>query len=187
MSRLPEQAASINKKLGGPVATSPAKRKVTKTPIASRKSGEPGEPDSKKSRRTLGRTSTDTTKQTSQRPTPLFHRSATDPALIPGLKREGSEVPLSAIPFQRSPSTASNRQALSQFKRLSQREVDFSTKSAATEAKLKQKKRVEDELKEAISTLKKPNRGAAVGGYVDEVEKRGLGIVGRSKSKLIPY
>lgn len=185
MSRLPEQAASINKKLGGPVATSP-KRKAIKPPITSRRPGESGEPDPKKSRRSLGRTPTDTTKQTSQRPTPSLHRSATDSALIPSLKREGSEVPLSAIPFQRSPSTASSRQALSQFKRLSQREVDLSTKSAATEAKLKQKKRVEDELKEAISTLKKPNRGAAVGGYIDEVESRGLGVIGRSKRPANP-
>jgi len=182
MSRLPEQAASINKKLGGPVAASPAKRKSTKPPPMSRKSGEPSEPDPKK-RRTLGRVATDIIKQPSHRPRASLHRSSTDSALLPGFKREASEVPLSAIPFQRSPSTASNRQALSQFNRLSKREVDLTTKSATALAKISRQKRVEEELKEAISTLKKPNRGLAVGGYVEDAEKRGLGPANRSRSK----
>lgn len=185
MSRLPEQAASINKRLGGPVAASPAKRKATKPPPTSHKSGEPSEPDAKK-RRTLGRVATDTIKHPTHRPTATLQRSSTDSALLPGLKREASEVPLSAIPFQRSPSTASNRQALSQFNRLSKREVDLTTKSATALAKISRQKRVEEELKEAISTLKKPNRGAAVGGYVEDVEKRGLGATNRSRKPANP-
>ncbi|OCK83274.1 hypothetical protein K432DRAFT_432987 [Lepidopterella palustris CBS 459.81] len=174
MSRLPDHAVTINKRLGGPVATSPAKRKSTL-----RQSGELREPDPK-------RKATDTTKKISQRPAPLLHRSATDSALVPGLKREGSEVPLSAIPFQRSPSTTSSRQTMAQFKRLSQREVDLSTKSSAVDTKIKQKKRVEEELKSAISALKKPNRELAVGGYVDDVERRGLGAAGRSRKPANP-
>ncbi|KAF2813296.1 uncharacterized protein BDZ99DRAFT_438346 [Mytilinidion resinicola] len=185
MSRLPEQAAAINKRLGGPVAASPAKRKSTKPPTTSRKSGEPNEPEPKK-RRTLGRVVTETIKQLAQRTTPSLHRSFTDSALLPGLKREASEVPLSAIPFQRSPSTASNRQALSQFNRLSKREVDLTTKSATALAKISRQKRVEEELKDAISTLKKPQRGLAVGGYVEDAEKRGLGSANRSRKSANP-
>ncbi|KAF2496163.1 hypothetical protein BU16DRAFT_509008 [Lophium mytilinum] len=185
MSRLPEQAVSINKRLGGPVAASPAKRKSIKPPTTSRKSGEPSESDPKK-RRTLGRVATDTSMQPAHRPTPSLHRSATDSALLPGLKREASEVPLSAIPFQRSPSTASNRQALSQFNRLSKREVDLTTKSATALARISRQKRVEEELKDAISTLKKPQRGLAVGEYVEDAEKRGLGPANRSRKPANP-
>ena len=179
MSRLPEQAIMINKKLGGPANTSPPKRKAMKPPMISRKSGEPKEPDTKKSRRSLARVATDTTAITQRRPTPSLNRSTTDSALLNGIKREGSEVPLGAIPFQRSPSNAA-RHSLSQFKHLKGREIDLTTPSAAVSAKMKQKKRVEEDLKEAITALKKPNRGLAVGGYVDDLEKRGLGSVGKS-------
>ncbi|KAI9877739.1 MAG: hypothetical protein M1823_007057, partial [Watsoniomyces obsoletus] len=55
MNRLPEQALMINKKLGGPAHTSPPKRKAMKPPVTSRKSGEPKEPEAKKSRRSLAR------------------------------------------------------------------------------------------------------------------------------------
>jgi DNA replication regulator SLD3 len=180
MSRLPEQAIMINKKLGGPANTSPPKRKAMKPPTISRKSGEPKEPDAKKSRRTLARVATDTTAIAQRRPTPSLNRSTTDSALLNGIKREGSEVPLGAIPFQRSPSNAA-RQSLSQFKHLKGREIDLTTPSAAVSAKMKQKKRVEEDLKEAITALKKPNRDLAVGGYVNDLEKRGLGSVSKSK------
>ncbi|KAF2199928.1 hypothetical protein GQ43DRAFT_442041 [Delitschia confertaspora ATCC 74209] len=186
MSRLPEQARMINKKLGGPVQSSPPKRKAVKPPVT-RKSGEPNgepkEPDSKKARRSLTRVATDTNAQaTLKRHTPSLNRSATDSALFPAIKREGSEIPLSAVPFQREPSVAS-RQSVAAFKQLTRREIDLSKPQSSVAAKLKQKKKVEDDLKEAITALKKPNRGLAVGGYVDEIEKRGLGFGASSKSK----
>ncbi|KAF2463159.1 uncharacterized protein BDR25DRAFT_347377 [Lindgomyces ingoldianus] len=185
MNRLPEQAMMINKKLGGPVHGSPPKRKAMKPPTASRKSGEPKEPDAKKSRRTLGRVASDRTSQAAQRrPTPSLSRSSTDSGLLNGIKREASEVPLSAIPFSRSPSAAV-RQSMSQFKHLKGREIDLST-SAAAAAKLKQKRRVEEDLKEAITALKKPNRGLAAGSYADEVERRGFGVPTKSKKPANP-
>jgi DNA replication regulator SLD3 len=180
MNRLPDQARTVNKKLGGPTTSSPPKRKAMKPPTMSRKSGEPREPDVKKTRRSLGRVATDSTGQTGQRRAPSLHRSATDSALMSGIKREGSEVPLSAIPFQRSPSNAA-RQSMSHMKLLKGREIDLITTSAAAAAKMKQKKRVEEDLQEAITALKKPNRGLAAGSYVDEVEKRGLGLSSRSR------
>jgi DNA replication regulator SLD3 len=185
MNRLPEQALMINKKLGGPAHTSPPKRKAMRPPTTSRKSGEPKEPDSKKSRRSLARVVTDTTRMSTDRVTPSLSRSATDSALLKGIKREGSEAPLSAIPFQRSPSR-DNRRSMSQYRHLEGRELDLTTPSAAVTAKLKQKQRVEEDLKEAITALKKPNRGLAAGGYVDEVERRGLGQTGRSRKQLNP-
>jgi DNA replication regulator SLD3 len=185
MNRLPEQALMINKKLGGPAHTSPPKRKALKPSTTSRKSGEPREPDAKKSRRSLARVATETMRRSTDRVTPSLSRSMTDSALIRDIKREGSEAPLSAIPFQRSPSK-NNRRSMSQYRHLEGRELDLTTPSAAVTAKLKQKQRVEEDLKEAITALKKPNRGLAVGGYVDEVERRGVGPSSRSRKQLNP-
>ncbi|ORX95412.1 DNA replication regulator SLD3-domain-containing protein, partial [Clohesyomyces aquaticus] len=184
MNRLPEQAMMINKKLGGPVHISPPKRKAMKPPTTSRKSGEPKEPDTKKSRRTLARVGTDTVSQAATRRTkaPSLTRSSTDPAALQrGIKREVSEVPLSAIPFSRSPSAAA-RQSMSQFKHLKGREIDLST-SAAAAAKLKHKKRVQEDLKEAITALKKPNRGLAAGPYADELLERKAASVSSKPKK----
>jgi hypothetical protein len=181
MSRLPEKANMINKAFGGPIQHSPPKRKAAKPPT-SKKPGEPKEPEPKRSRRTLSRVATDTTAQTTlKRPTPSLNRSTTEPGVFPGIKREESEVRLSAIPFQRSPSAAS-RHSMATLKQLTRREIDLAPTAAAT-AKIRQKKRVEEDLKEAITALKKPNRGLAAGGYADELEKRKLGSGMANKSK----
>ncbi|KAF1911920.1 DNA replication regulator SLD3-domain-containing protein [Ampelomyces quisqualis] len=185
MNRLPEQALMINKKLGGPAHTSPPKRKAMKPPVISQNSGDTKGPETKKSRRSLARVATETMRRSIDRATPSLSRSATDSALVRGVKREGSEVPLSAIPFQRSPSR-NNRRSVSQYRHLEGRELDLTTPSAAVTAKLKQKQRVEEDLKEAITALKKPNRGLAVGGYVDDVERRGLGPASRSRKQPNP-
>ena len=185
MSRLPEQALAINVKLGGPAIVASSKRKAVKPPLASRRSGEVKAPDAKKSRRSLARVATDTTGKTGDRKTPSLARSATDTALLrQSIKRETSEVPLSVIPFQRSPSRA--RQSMSQLRHLQGREMDLTSTSAAAAAKLKHKARVEDDLKEAIATLKKPNRGMAAGSYMADIEKRGLGSANRSRKPVNP-
>ncbi|KAF2632047.1 hypothetical protein BU25DRAFT_406562 [Macroventuria anomochaeta] len=185
MSRLPEQALAINKKLGGPAIAS-SKRKAMRPPLSSKNSGDSKEPETKKSRRSLARVATDTTGKTGDRKTPSLARSATDTALLrqQSVKRETSEAPLSAIPFQRSPSRA--RQSMSQLRHLQGREMDLTTTSAAVAAKLKHKARVEDDLKEAIATLKKPNRDLAAGSYMAEIEKRGLGSANRSRKPANP-
>jgi DNA replication regulator SLD3 len=185
MNRLPEQALMINKKLGGPAHNSPPKRKAMKPPTTSRKSGEPKEPEQKKSRRSLARVATENLGRSTKSATPSLARSVTDSALLQSIKREGSEVPLSAIPFQRSPSKSARR-SMSHFRHLEGRELDLTTPSAAVSAKLKQKQRVEEDLKEAITALKKPNRGLIAGGYVDDIEKRSLGPTKRSRKQPNP-
>ncbi|KAF2833052.1 hypothetical protein CC86DRAFT_277586 [Ophiobolus disseminans] len=156
MNRLPEQALMINKKLGGPAYTSPPKRKATKAPTTSRKSEDSKEPEAKKSRKSLTRVATENMRRTADRATPFLSRSATDSALLKGIKREG------------------------------RRELDLTTPSAAVTAKLKQKQRVEEELKDAILALKKPNRGRAAGGYVEDLERRSLGPASRSRKQPNP-
>lgn len=185
MSRLPEHALAINKKLGGPAIAS-SKRKAMRPPLTSKKSGESKEPETKKSRRSLARVATDTTGKTGRKETPSLARSTTDTALLrqQSIKRETSEAPLAAIPFKRSPSRA--RQSMSQLRHLQGREMDLTATSAAAAAKLKHKARVEDDLKEAIATLKKPNRDLAAGSYMAEIEKRGLGSANRSRKQANP-
>ncbi|KAL5118260.1 hypothetical protein ACEQ8H_003770 [Pleosporales sp. CAS-2024a] len=179
MNRLPEQALMINRKLGGPAHTSPPKRKAMKPPTTTRKSGEAKEAEVKKSRRWLARIATESLGSRSRDGIPpSLSRCATDSALISGIKREGSEAALSTIPFQRSPSR-DNRRSMSHFRHLEGRELDLTTPSAAVTAKLKQKQRVEEELKDAIAALKKPNRGLAAGGYAEEVERRSIGSSSR--------
>lgn len=185
MNRLPEQARMVNKKLGGPTPASPPKRKAMKPPTVSRKSGEPKEPDAKKSRRPLGRVATDVTGRTGSARAPSLVRSATDSQTLSGIKREGSEVPLSAIPFQRSPSNAA-RQSASHLKLLKGREMDLKTTSKAAAARAQQRKRVQEDLQEAISALKKPNRGLAAGSYADDIENRGLGSLGSTNRSRKP-
>ncbi|KAF9741026.1 hypothetical protein PMIN06_006610 [Paraphaeosphaeria minitans] len=174
MNRLPEQARMVNKKLGGPAPLSPPKRKAIRPPNVSRKSGEPKEPALTKPRRSLGRVATDTTGRTGSVRALSLNRSATDSTLLNAIKREKGEVPLSAIPFQRSPSNAV-RQTSSHLKLLKGREMDLNTTSKAAAARAQQRKRVEEDLKEAITALTKPNRGLAAGSYADDIEKRGLG------------
>ena len=142
-------------------------------------------------------------------------RSATDTAL-PMLKFEAEngeiELSLASIPPTRRARGAggdlisSRRQALSQCKRLSQREVDFdamtkgkvnvlgmtaaatatsakesgksSSKATEDKKRVQKSKKVEAadaQLQDAISTIKKPDRKAAVGKEFEEaVERRGI-------------
>lgn len=185
MSRLPEQALNVNKKLGGPAIAS-SKRKAMRPPLTSKKSSESKEPEAKRSRRSLARVATDNTGRTGDKRTPSLVRSATDTALLrqQSIRRETSEAPLAAIPFKRSPSRA--RQSMSQLRHLQGREMDLTATSAAAAAKLKHKARVEDDLKEAIATLKKPNRDLAAGAYMAEIEKRGSGPAKRSRKPANP-
>lgn len=90
-------------------------------------------------------------------------RSASATA-IPGLKREGSEPLLGMIP--KSEAVAVKEKNISIFSR--------SAGSLANneDAKAKKKARLEAELKEAISALKKPNRALAGKEIVEEAERR---------------
>ena len=178
-SRLPDLCSSICKKLGAPTPPSPI-RSSKKQIMDTNKSQmiKPGAsiqrpPPPKRPRKTLERVLTD-----SQRPLPPLPRSrsnslAAPPSLLrctteptlPLLKRETSDQALAAIPLNRAPSIHTQ-------KRFSQREVDLRSAAAATEAKIKRKAAVEQELKGAIAALKKPNARMAVKELVEASEKR---------------
>jgi DNA replication regulator SLD3 len=155
MSRLPKEAALVNKKLGGPSPPSPEKRKSTSS------RSRPGEPATrsrpeKQPRKPLSRVATETLNQTA-RHIPTLHRSATDSTLI---KREDSQPALSSIPPARPQSRPARESALSSY--LSgHRQVDLAAKSAAASERLRKKKETEAQVREAINNARKPNRPLA--------------------------
>lgn len=177
MSKLPEQAAIVNKKLGGPSTSSKHKSKLRK----------PGESEERpradrKSRKPLQRVSTESTNHFSKT-IPSLGRSATDSQVIPGLKRESSEISLDLIPRKDSQRSTSRRNtAVDLMKR---REVNFSSLSIDIDAKTKKKAEVEEKLREAITALRKPNRVAAGQEFADVVEQRNLIAQGRARGRLL--
>jgi DNA replication regulator SLD3 len=180
MSRLPKEAALVNKKLGGPSPPSPEKRKSTSS------RSRPGEPamrsrPDKQPRKPLGRVATETLNHAA-RPVPGLHRSATDSALI---KREDSQPALSSIPPARPPVRAS---ALSSY--LSgHRQVDLAAKSAAASERLRKKKETEAQVQEAINNARKPNRPMAtkeVAARADERFAQALNKNSRSSKSQRP-
>jgi hypothetical protein len=172
ISRVPQHANAVNKKLGGPIAPSPVKRKVSSkiSKDTTRKPGEPAlrqPPPEKKPRQPLARVSTETDRQSSKQrhSVPTLHRASTDSDfLLTHIKREASESvpPIDSIPQAKASTKPQRVPRPSLMSSLSRREVDLSAMSAASEAKMKKKADVEEKLREAISTLKKPNRAAAV-------------------------
>ena len=162
-------------KLRGPKQPSPRRPIMTKA-AASRNSHKAGTTAQRVQvrthRRTLERVLTEE-RSLSQKPPPSLLRSATDPVL-PQLKREVSDTSLSSIPL--------NRVALQ--KRYSQREVDLHLASQTTEAKLRKKAKIDQELQHAIAALKKPNPRMAVKELIDEAAKRAVGSRSRSKAFL---
>ena len=172
-ARIPKITTALCQKLGGPKDPSPKRPTLVKaaTAYAPPRPGAPSQREKgRRPRRTLERVMTDE-RSTFQRPLPSLSRSVTEPNL-PQLKREKSDTSLSAIPLNR----------VAMHKRYSQREVDLYAASQATETKLKQKAKVEQELHSAIAALKKPNPRMAVKELVEDAEKRVAGARSRSKS-----
>jgi hypothetical protein len=101
---------------------------------------------------------------------------------MPRLKREASELSLFDIPAARP----SHRDSQSQLRHLQQRQVDLTAISAATDAKVRQKAKVEQDLKAAINTLKRPNRGQAVRELADAADQRSLGSASMRKKTMGP-
>ncbi|TVY37433.1 hypothetical protein LOCC1_G007360 [Lachnellula occidentalis] len=189
-ARLPDRCAVINRKLGGPVAFSPPKPRLSKSSSFSGPS-RPGaatkRPVPAKPRRSLHRVLTDDRERRSVSRGPeraiSLMRSATMPT-IPGLKREASEAPsLSGIPFAESQTLAANRGGVLNSKRFSRREVDLGSLAPDWNSKAKKKASIEAELKQAISALKKPNRELAGKDLVETAEQRSTSASHSRKSK----
>ncbi|KAH0337682.1 hypothetical protein KCU81_g7956, partial [Aureobasidium melanogenum] len=179
MSRAHEHASFVNKKLGGPGSSTTTKPKPSrKLPEAETKAA-----TDKKSRRSLARVATESFSQPAK-PSRSFSRSATDSQMMP-VKSETPEVSLFSIPIRRdSQSSMARKNDVLEKHRLRQREVDFGAIAAANEVKARKKQEVEQKLKDAISTLKRPSRAAVSGEFVDAVEQRKRMAEGRARPPL---
>ncbi|KAL2260427.1 hypothetical protein VTK26DRAFT_5568 [Humicola hyalothermophila] len=169
-ARLPGPCDTLNRKLGGPVAQSPPKAKNPKP--ASVVKPKPGAPIKRariskkdkdkaleralsveRSRRSVSRGPADAIS---------LLRSASN-TVIPGLKREASDPSLRRIPRADTGSIKDNPL------KLFSRSVSL---SETDDRRAKKKADVEAELRDAISTLKRPNRALAVKEFVEAAEKR---------------
>nr|OQO29153.1 hypothetical protein B0A51_03857 [Rachicladosporium sp. CCFEE 5018] len=169
MTRLPKEAAQVNRQLGGPSPPSPVKRQQS---AASRsKPGEPAvrKPPEKRPRAPLARVRTEILNQPPLLP-PALHRSSTDSLLI---KRETPHEPsLSTIPAVR-------RQRQDPLQVLSQthRTINFEAQSKAAQAKIRKHAETESQIQEALKAIAKPNRVLAnseLAKGVDDKFKMGL-------------
>jgi hypothetical protein len=117
---------------------------------------------------------------------PRLARSATDTeALVPRLKREGSEKPsLFSIPLFQEQERKPRRDSHASLKHLQARQINLSsiTSTSTTDTKRKRKAAEEEELRDAINAIKKPNRTEAGREVADERDRRAAG----TKSKIQP-
>ncbi|KAF2862822.1 hypothetical protein K470DRAFT_268771 [Piedraia hortae CBS 480.64] len=145
ISRVPKHAIHVNNKLGGPNVLSPAKHCLN----SARKPGAPAaRPVPAKVLK-------------KPRPMSLHSSKKSQKSLEVCIKRERSQTPaMDSFPLVSI--QGRKRTNVLQSLTCSRREVDFSAASRATADKAKQKARVENKLKEAISAMKKPNRAVAV-------------------------
>lgn len=195
-ARLPDKCAAVSRKLGGPSIPSPIRLSKSHSSGVGKTLKRPGAvlrrsfPD--KSRRTLERVLTDeriaqTSRSRQPSLLPSLRRSATAPA-TPGLKLEGAETPLSLseIPAKDSRPMTVSRSGVLVSKGLRQREVDLSivaSRSADVKSRI-QSVQLGEELKGAITALKKPNRALAVKDYVESCNLRKLGGASANKSEF---
>ncbi|KAK4888561.1 hypothetical protein LTR27_012569 [Elasticomyces elasticus] len=167
MSRCPAHATAVNKKLGGPSAPTPVKRRASSV----RKPGEPATrhaPPEQRARKLLSRVATETRMQHTKRP-PGLQRSATDTDLLQQqIKRETSEAPspLSSIPAAHSngqpPQSRKRSSLLHTISGPGRREYDPVAMAEARKGREQRTADLKAKVQDAVLTLSKPNRAKAV-------------------------
>ncbi|KAF4335163.1 dna replication regulator sld3 [Fusarium beomiforme] len=167
---LPDLCDSINRKLGGPVIVKPSRPKIPKRP-SSKRSPKPGaiakRSSSGQPTRTLQRalsTEQQSRRSVSRGPSNVIAlmRSATSTSL-PSIKRETSDSSLIKSVLNAEPDLMNRRSgSLSRS----------SSVSNLQDAKSNKKAQVEAELKEAISSLRKPNREVVGKALAEAAERR---------------
>ncbi|KAJ4235952.1 hypothetical protein NW759_001036 [Fusarium solani] len=168
--RLPELCDSINRKLGGPVIVKPSKSRSLKR-SSSKRDQRPGavtkRPTPGKPTRTLQRalsTEQQSRRSVSRGPSNMIAlmRSATSTSL-PGIKREASDSAAIKSTLKAEPDLLNRRGGL-----LSR----SSSMSNLQDARASKKAQVEAELKDAISSLRKPNRDVVGKALAEAAERR---------------
>jgi DNA replication regulator SLD3 len=103
-------------------------------------------------------------------------RSATDSSVtVPGLKREPSATPSLSL-FPLAPGKARGRRdSVASLRHLKARQVSLNDMTTASDQRRKRKQPGEDELRDAIDAIKKPNRGMVGRELADERDQRKTG------------
>ncbi|CAG1985165.1 unnamed protein product [Fusarium graminearum] len=168
--RLPELCDSINRKLGGPVIVKPSRPKTSRRP-SSKQSPKPGavakRSVSGQPTRTLQRalsTEQQSRRSISRGPSNMIAlmRSATTTSL-PGIKREASDPALAKSVLGCDPDLINRKSGpLSRS----------SSVSNLQDVKFSKKAQVEAELRDAISSLRKPNRQVVGRALAEAAERR---------------
>ncbi|KAM5351702.1 hypothetical protein ACJ41O_004425 [Fusarium nematophilum] len=168
--RLPELCDSINRKLGGPIILKPSKSRSLKR-SSSKREQKPGaitkRPTSGQTTKTLQRalsTEQQSRRSVSRGPSNMIAlmRSATSTPLL-GIKREASDPVVVKSALKAEPDL------------LNRKSGPLSRSSSVTslkDAKANKKALVEAELKEAISSLRKPNREVVGKAMAEAAERR---------------
>lgn len=166
--KLPDQVKLISRKLGGPDISPkrprPPPRHSSVDKASSASTMLKPKPGQTLAKRTLERVLSEDHIRRHASP-PLLSRSSTTPmnAIVPTLKREPSERPLSRGGM------------LSKSMSFGNREIDLVADSRAHQAKRRKLDKVAQqkrELEEAIEALKRPSRTTVAGAFMDEVENR---------------
>lgn len=181
--RLPDICTDLNRKLGGPVAVTPPKPKKPTASIPGKVAARPGaatkRPTAAMACQSLEKALESEKRTASRRPVDVLARmrSAT-PAAIPGVKREASE------PLSLERMASGNKSLKERSRNLLSRSV---SSVDVVDLKAQKKAKVEAELKEAISALKKPNRQLAGASLAEEKAKLTASSSSpRPRSKLAP-
>ena len=158
MSRLPKIASEVNKKLGGPRTPTPNKCKSA----SSRKPGDPAirRGPEKPSRMPLKRALSDAINRAGK-PVPALQRCITDTDTTSCLKSGSLNTPCDSTRPSR-PAQPRKRQSLVHQISFNRREVDLTAMSQASATRLRKNADIEQKLRDAIGTVKKPNRASAV-------------------------
>ncbi|KAF3483229.1 uncharacterized protein GIQ15_02553 [Arthroderma uncinatum] len=174
-ARLPEQCQVINRKLGGPTVSSPARPSRSNAKRTSNHASKSVK--GSQSKRTLQRVRTDEKIPTRPK-VPSLLRNNTAPA-VTDIKRETSE--------QASFSTSTGgRGGIQKPKRVNNREVDLEAVAKQHESKMKRMNLLVDQKREldaAIHALRKPNRELVSRDFVDSAEKRSSSTTGAHPRK----
>ena len=165
-ARLGKVAERIARKLGFQTAISPVKQKPSQKERPPRPGAALVRGDASSTRRPLSRVSTIAGRSVSGQP-PTLIRSATD-TLVHELQRERSNTPHGGL--NSSTRSFSRSSSINHGKYV--KEIDVHAPMLV--GLDKSKKTVDQELQDAIATLKKPNRGLAVKEYADATESRKL-------------
>ncbi|KAF2667643.1 hypothetical protein BT63DRAFT_297296 [Microthyrium microscopicum] len=172
-SRVPDHVATMVKKFGGPSNSPEKPRKSAPSRHKDKPKDKPNAKDAaatKPGQRRLQRTATDSQQHSATKRSPLLTRSNTEPAymLLDRVKREGSEHPLSALPFLGEQKKKVRKDSADKLKLLQRRVVSLKDMGPSR----KRKVAADDEIQAAIAAIKKPNRGGIGREAAEERERR---------------